>query len=107
MLLPLLALGALSACGVPSASGTEELPSNKVFVCKYVGKPGVDERLQTGQNPISVSVNAIPLGDVQIGSEFADAQGRSRRHRFRYRSAGAVSRCLPTTARRRHDDNEA
>ena len=46
-------------------------------MCKYVGTPGVDERLQTGQNPISVSVNAIPLGDVRIGSEFADAQGRS------------------------------
>ena len=27
----------------------------KVFVCKYVGKPGVDERLQTGDNPIDVS----------------------------------------------------
>jgi hypothetical protein len=55
---------------------TTEAPK-KVFVCKYVGKPGVDERLQTGDNPISVSVNAIPLDNVQIGSEFADAQGRS------------------------------
>lgn len=55
---------------------TSEAPK-KVFVCKYVGKPGVDERLQTGDNPISVSVNAIPLGNVQVGSEFADAQGRS------------------------------
>ena len=49
----------------------------KVFVCKYVGTPGVDERLQTGQNPISVSVNAIPEDPVVIGSFFADAQGRS------------------------------
>ncbi len=24
-------------------------PEVKVFVCKYVGKPGVDERLQTGK----------------------------------------------------------
>jgi uncharacterized repeat protein (TIGR01451 family) len=48
----------------------------KVFVCKYVGTPGVDERLQTGDNPIDVSVNAIP--DYQgVGSWFADAQGRS------------------------------
>lgn len=48
----------------------------KVFVCKYVGTPGVSERLQTGNNPISVSVNAIP--DYQgVGSYFADAQGRS------------------------------
>jgi len=59
-----------------AATTTTEAPK-KVFVCKYVGKPGVDERLQTGDNPISVSVNAIPLGNVQIGSEFADAQGRS------------------------------
>lgn len=48
----------------------------KVFVCKYVGTPGIDERLQTGQNPISVSVNAI--NDFQgVGSYFNDAQGRS------------------------------
>ena len=50
--------------------------SRKVFVCKYVGTPGVDERLQTGQNPISVSVNAIPAG-ASVGAYFADAQGRS------------------------------
>jgi uncharacterized repeat protein (TIGR01451 family) len=48
----------------------------KVFVCKYVGTPGVDERLQTGDNPIDVSVNAIP--DYRgVGSWFADAHGRS------------------------------
>lgn len=52
-------------------------PPSKVYVCKYVGKPGVDERLQTGQNPIDVSVNAIPENPVQVGSYFADAQGRS------------------------------
>jgi len=49
----------------------------KVFVCKYVGKPGVDERLQTGNNPISVSVNAIKVDPVVVGAYFADAQGRS------------------------------
>lgn len=48
----------------------------KVFVCKYVGTPGVDERLQTGENPISVSISAIPDYDG-IGSWFADEQGRS------------------------------
>ncbi len=48
----------------------------KVFVCKYVGTPNVDERLQTGNNPISVSVNAIP-NYQGVGSYFADAQGRS------------------------------
>lgn len=52
----------------------------KVWVCKYVGTPGVDERLKEGKQPISVSVNAIPNPpgpNVQIGDEFADAQGRS------------------------------
>lgn len=53
----------------------EEEPK-KVFVCKFVGTPGIDERLQTGQNPISVSVNAIP-NFQGIGSYFADAHGRS------------------------------
>lgn len=51
----------------------------KVYVCKYVGTPGVDERLQTGQNPIEVSVNALE-GDGFAGTfpfEFSDAQGRS------------------------------
>ena len=48
----------------------------KVYVCKYVGTPGIDERLQTGQNPIQVSVNTIPE-PVVIGSYFPDKQGRS------------------------------
>ena len=65
----------------PTTSGpTTTVDARKVFVCKYVGTPGVDERLQTGDNPISVSVNAIPNPpgpNVQIGDEFADAQGRS------------------------------
>lgn len=51
-------------------------PAPKVFVCKYVGTPGTDERLQTGQNPINVSSNAIK--DYKgVGSYFNDAQGRS------------------------------
>ena len=49
---------------------------DKVFVCKYVGQPGVDERLQTGDNPISVSVNSIP-NYQGVGSYFADQHGRS------------------------------
>lgn len=51
-------------------------PAPKYFVCKYVGTPNVDERLQTGNNPISVSGNALPNG-TQVGDSFADAQGRS------------------------------
>jgi hypothetical protein len=69
----------LTACGAPPTIGLR--PDNgghKVFVCKYVGTPGVDERLQTGDNPISVDESAIPIGPpVKVGDEFADAQGRS------------------------------
>ena len=49
--------------------------NDKVLVCKYVGTPGVNERLQTGNNPIDVSVNAIPGWPV-VGY-FADGQNRS------------------------------
>lgn len=53
--------------------------SDKVWVCKYVGTPGVDERLQTGQNPISVSVNAIDHNswDGTVPGWFSDAHDRS------------------------------
>jgi hypothetical protein len=68
--------------------------SDKVFVCKYVGKPGVNEVLQTGNNPISVSTNA--LGNAPDGSSFngtlpfwfSDAQGRSVAFKFDERQGG-------------------
>jgi len=66
----------------------------KVYVCKYVGTPGVNERLQTGQNPISVSVNSIKNWDGVIPGYFADAQGRS--YAFAYNEGQAepdVSAC--------------
>ncbi len=77
----LLAGATMSAFAAP-ASADPDGQSEKVFVCKYVGTPNVDERLQTGNNPIEVSVNAIPIYSGQpasdlIGQEFADAQGRS------------------------------
>jgi hypothetical protein len=74
-----LALIGLVGCATPLAQGQEStttLPSDKVFVCKYVGTPGVDEVLQTGQNPISVNVASLPQ-PVIIGQFFADEQGRS------------------------------
>jgi hypothetical protein len=64
-----LGLGALAVLGLAagfassslaSESGTVGSAPHKVFVCKYVGKPGVDERLQTGNNPISVAASSIP-----------------------------------------------
>ena len=60
-----------------TTSDTSTSDAKKVYVCKYVGTPGVDERLQTGQNPIDVSVNAIAEDPVVVGSFFNDAQGRS------------------------------
>jgi len=44
---------------------------DKVYICKYVGTPGVDERLQTGQNPILVRYQAALMGN---GGWFQDAQ---------------------------------
>ncbi len=49
---------------------------DKVYVCKYVGTPGVSEALQTGQNPIETSVNALP-DNWSVGGYFNDSQGRS------------------------------
>ena len=54
----------------------------KVYVCKYVGTPGVDEVLQSGNNPIEVSVNSIIPGFAGdpadlIGQAFADGQVKS------------------------------
>src|SRR4051794_6500823 len=63
--LPLLATVSLAGATLilPSAalagSDGSDLSSHKVFVCKYVGTPGVNERLQTGNNPISVDLHSI------------------------------------------------
>lgn len=51
-------------------------PAPKYWVCKYVGQPSVDEHLQTGQNPISISENAIQNFNG-VGSYFNDQHGRS------------------------------
>jgi len=59
--------------------GGDTSQPNKVFVCKYVGTPGTDERLQTGQNPISVSINAIQNNQWNgtVPGWFSDAHDRS------------------------------
>jgi LPXTG-motif cell wall-anchored protein len=74
--LALIAPLAVAGTALVGSSVSAGPGGDKVFVCKYVGTPGEDERLQTGQNPISVSVNAIPAG-AQVGAFFADQQGRS------------------------------
>src|ERR1043165_7139944 len=53
---------------------------NKVYVCKYVGTPGVDERRQTGDNPVWVSESATPdpeADGVQVGDRFGDRHDHS------------------------------
>lgn len=64
------------------AAGKDNEPKDdqlkKVYVCKYVGTPGVDERIQTGQNPIEVSVNALGKDwNGTVPGYFNDAQERS------------------------------
>lgn len=63
-----------------SNTAYEKAKAPKVLVCKYVGKPGVHERLKGGKNPIEVSANSLPGyngGTPKPGDEFADAQERS------------------------------
>ena len=52
---------------------------HKSYVCKYVGTPGVNERLQTGQNPIWVDNHSLlgTDGITYVGESFSDAQGKS------------------------------
>ena len=52
-----MATGLVMVAGATSANADPGV--HKVFVCKYVGTPFVDERLQTGNNPISVDTNAL------------------------------------------------
>lgn len=73
----LLALAAIALIVFAMAAPVAASGNTKWFVCKYVGKPGVDETLQGGGNPISVSENAIKISPVVPGASFADAQGRS------------------------------
>jgi len=74
----LIALVLLAGCGTARATQPDDEP-HKVFVCKYVSTPGEDERLQTGDNPISVDISSLvgPEVEVNIGDSFQDAQIRS------------------------------
>lgn len=69
----LVALAAVVPFLVTGTAFAGNLSPSKAAVCKYVGKPGVNERLQTGNNPIVVDRKSW----MQIGSYFQDAQGRS------------------------------
>ena len=69
-----------------------------MWVCKYVGTPGDDEVLKEGENPIEVNGNSVDKdkdGQVFVGDQFADAQGRSVVVQIEGEDPGADS-CSPT-----------
>jgi len=90
-----MSLIALLGFGIGRALAAEGDP-HQVVVCKYVGTPGVDERLQTGNNPIVVDTHALE-GDGFDGTfpfEFSDAQGNSIAIRYAENSHdGDISEC--------------
>jgi hypothetical protein len=80
----LLAAASFAATGVSvlaavSATATPGDP-HKVWVCKYVHKPGEDEVLKGGKNPIHVDEAALTNDrgvEPQVGDAFSDGQFRS------------------------------
>jgi hypothetical protein len=71
------AVGGLVGLSAPAHAADAD---SDVWVCKYVGTPGDDEVLKEGKNPIKVSGNSVDKdkdGQVFVGDQFADAQGRS------------------------------
>ena len=81
-LLSISAAATIAAVGLVALSAPAYAAdaNSKVWVCKYVRTPGGDEVLKEGQNPIKVSGNSVDKdkdGQVFVGDQFADAQGRS------------------------------
>lgn len=73
-----LALAGAGAGATAAQAKDHSTKQGKVWVCKYVGKPGVNERLKAGKNPIHVSAKSIKVdGPVKVGDWFPDAHGRS------------------------------
>ena len=68
-------------------------------MCKYVGTPGDDESLQDGQEPdrrsTATAADKDKDGQVFVGDQFADAQGRSVVVQIEGDDPGAES-CSPT-----------
>lgn len=90
----------LAVTAATTALAAQDGPPKKVVVCKYVGTPNVDERLQTGQNPIVVSVNALKGFTGTFPFEFADAQGRSIAIRYAVSAQdGDIAECPAPAAR--------
>ncbi len=99
--LAVIGLGALMAAFgvfvVVALAGDKVVGPNgehQVVVCKYVGTPGVDERLQTGNNPITPDASSLPGFTGTFPWAFADAQGRSIAIRWAADSHdGHISEC--------------
>lgn len=88
MIRKIMAVGTAALISVIMGGGmswadTAAEPEKKVhksYVCKYVGTPGENESLQTGQNPIWVanqSLTGEKGSEVAVGDEFSDKHGRS------------------------------
>ena len=99
-LLSISAATTLAAVGLVGLSAPAHAAdaNSRVWVCKYVGKPGVDEVLKGGENPIRVSGNSVDKpkdGEVFVGDQFADAQGRSIIVQIEGEDPG-IEACSPT-----------
>ena len=88
--------------GVLASDVGDASSPHKVFVCKYVGTPGVDERLKLGQNPISVDLHTIDEyrtfdGDIDtlVGRPLRRRARPQLRHRRRPGPARASGDRLP------------
>ena len=72
-------IAAVSLVGLSSPAHAADADS-QVWVCKYVRTPGDDEVLKSGKNPIEVNGHSVDQdkdGQIFVGDQFADAQGRS------------------------------
>ena len=81
-LLSTSAAATIAAVGVValSAPAHADDANSQVWVCKYVRTPGEDEVLSPGKNPIKVNGHSVDQdkdGQIFVGDQFADAQGRS------------------------------
>jgi hypothetical protein len=99
-LLSISAAATLTAVGLVAFAAPAHAADadSKVWVCKYVGTPGSDETLQTGDNPIFVSGHAVDKdknGKVFVGDQFADAQTRSVIVQIEGEDPG-IEACSPT-----------
>jgi len=72
-LIALIGVVFLALGSVPAAATGDNNP-HKVWVCKYVGKPGDFETFKAGKQPIQVDVSSA---DDYVGADFADGQNHS------------------------------